>query len=171
MWAAQLGQHKCIQWLIRNGSDTEAADDQGATSLCYAAKHGQLACLKVLLEARACIEGKSFCDTPLVLACKAGHLDCVKLLLEYGALIESDVFSYGFTPLMAAVKGGHQEIASLLVARGADPSIQSDYGFRAIDYAPIEMRDILLSEIERQQLSYILSQRRSESKMVETLGL
>ncbi|RYP70251.1 hypothetical protein DL771_005554 [Monosporascus sp. 5C6A] len=85
------------------------------TRLSWAAKDGDEAVVRLLLEKGADLESKDkeFGQTPLSLAATNGHEVVVRLLLEKGADLGSKD-EYGRTPLSRAAENGHKAVVQLL---------------------------------------------------------
>eukprot|EP00064_Thunnus_orientalis_P002850 superscaffoldBa00000221_g2858 len=87
-------------------------DEEGFTPLMWAAAHGQIAVVEFLLQNGAdpnlLAKGR---ESALSLACSKGYTDIVKMLIDCGV----DVNEYDWS--------------------GADPTIESDSGFNAMDMA------------------------------------
>ncbi|ONK59200.1 uncharacterized protein A4U43_C08F4010 [Asparagus officinalis] len=90
--------------------------------LASAARDGDLAEAKLLLEQKSCLATySSFAalNSPLHFAASKGHTEMVMLLLENGADVNSRNF-YGQTALMQACHQGHWELVQVLLIFGAD---------------------------------------------------
>ncbi|XP_061554800.1 ankyrin repeat family A protein 2 isoform X1 [Phycodurus eques] len=110
-------------------------DEEGFTPLMWAAAHGQIAVVEFLLQNGAdpnlLAKGR---ESALSLACSKGYTDIVKMLIDCGV----DVNEYdwnGGAPLLYAVHGNHIRCVELLLESGADPTVESDSGFNAMDMA------------------------------------
>jgi uncharacterized protein len=109
----------------------DAANAQKETALMYAALHGDLKTVKVLVDKGAGVNREGW--SPLHYAASSGHVEVVKFLLENHAYI--DAASPGnVTPLMMAARHNQTSASRLLVEEGADPSLKSDQGLTAADY-------------------------------------
>lgn len=89
-----------------------------------AAKAGDTAAVRSLLEADATLVGARDSDgsTPLHCAAWKGHPEVAALLLDFGADIHANNNNdhWGDTPLHAAAHGNQRAVAEILIARGAD---------------------------------------------------
>uniref|UniRef100_A0A8C8IME8 Ankyrin repeat family A protein 2 n=1 Tax=Oncorhynchus tshawytscha TaxID=74940 RepID=A0A8C8IME8_ONCTS len=117
-------------------------DEEGFTPLMWAAAHGQIAVVEFLLQNGAdpnlLAKGR---ESALSLACSKGYTDIVKMLIDCGV----DVNEYdwnGGAPVLYAVHGNHVPCVEILLGfrhtvliLGADPTIESDSGFNAMDMA------------------------------------
>lgn len=109
----------------------DAPNAQKETALMYAALHGDLETVKVLIQKGAEVNREGW--SPLHYAASSGHTEVIKLLLENHAYI--DAASPGnVTPLMLAARHNNTSASRLLVEEGADPSLKSDQGLTAADY-------------------------------------
>uniref|UniRef100_A0A3B4AWR3 Uncharacterized protein n=1 Tax=Periophthalmus magnuspinnatus TaxID=409849 RepID=A0A3B4AWR3_9GOBI len=109
--------------------------EEGFTPLMWAAAHGQIAVVEFLLQNGAdpnlLAKGR---ESALSLACSKGYTDIVKMLIDCGV----DVNEYdwnGGAPLLYAVHGNHVRCVEILLESGADPTVESDSGFNAMDMA------------------------------------
>jgi uncharacterized protein len=160
IWAAAQGQAGMVRFLLSKGADSSiratvrdwqrkiTAEGRpkdmnrgGLTALLYAAREGNVDCVRELVQGKADLnladpDGTS----PLVLALMNGHWDTAKLLVESGADVDQWDF-YGQSPLYVAVdirtieSGGRVElptydkvsahdIVQLLLEKGANPNLQ-----------------------------------------------
>lgn len=89
-----------------------------------AAKAGDIAAVRALLEADAALVGARDTDesTPLHCAAWKGHAEVAALLLDFGADVNAINANdhWGNTPLHAAAHGNQRAVAEILIARGAD---------------------------------------------------
>ncbi len=117
--AAGLGHAAVVARLLSGTGDASRG-----IALALAAQHGQIAVLRLLLDAgedpnRYNPEGHHPHTTPLHQAVWSGHADAVALLVERGARLDMKDTIYQVTPLGWAVYAGRTEIADYLRARGA----------------------------------------------------
>jgi len=153
-----------VQWL-RRGMDANSVDPTGVPVLLLAARGGQLDVVKALADARAGLDRtnangetammlaaigghRSVVEylisreaqvnkpgwTALIYAATNGHHGIVELLLENHAYIDAAPPN-GVTALMMAARGGHLETVKLLLEEGADPTLKTDLGQTAVDWA------------------------------------
>lgn len=160
IWAAAQGQAPMVKFLLSKGADPDARSTVrewarritaegrpkdmnrgGLTALLYAAREGDVDCIRELVKGRADLnladpDGTS----PLVLALMNGHWDSARVLIEAGADVNQwDL--YGQNPLYMTVdiktieSGGRVELPTydsttphdvlkLLLDKGANPNLQ-----------------------------------------------
>ncbi|XP_043919881.1 ankyrin repeat family A protein 2 [Protopterus annectens] len=73
-------------------------------------------------------------ESALSLACSKGYTDIVKMLLDSGVNVNEYDWNGGI-PLLYAVHGNHVKCVRLLLENGADPTIETDSGYNALDMA------------------------------------
>jgi ankyrin repeat protein len=114
------------------GTEVDLANRAGETALMYAALHGSLETVQLLIDKGAQVNRQGW--TPLHYAATNGSLPVVRLLLEHHAYIDAESPNRS-TPLMMAVRQRHEVLAKELVDAGADPTVRNDAGLTAADYA------------------------------------
>jgi hypothetical protein len=98
---------------------TASAQDS-SEELLAAARKGDVAAVKALLDKGVDVNGKSrYGATALSYACDRGNLEMVTLLIERGADINVKDTFYGATPISWASNNGHTEVVKLLLEKGA----------------------------------------------------
>lgn len=120
MLAALKGELQLCRLMIQKGGDV---NKPGWTPLHYAATHGHLEVLSLLLEENAYIDAASPNNTtPLMMAAHYGTPSAVKLLLEAGAdpMLKNDL---GLSAIDFAVRAERMESADIISAfvRGKQP--------------------------------------------------
>jgi beta-lactamase regulating signal transducer with metallopeptidase domain len=117
--AAEAGDLRDIEELLKNGASVNAVLQGDGTPLLGAARKGQLAAVTLLLSRGADpnvpVPGDG---TPLIAAAAGGHGNIVSLLLDRGADPNLGVPGDG-NPLIMAASEGRAEVVSLLLGRGA----------------------------------------------------
>ncbi|ETS84247.1 hypothetical protein PFICI_02272 [Pestalotiopsis fici W106-1] len=100
-------------------SDPDSKDEDGWTPLSYAARTGDVATVRLLVDRHACVNnrtGKGW--MPLHLASLKGHLEAAKLLIDRGAEVDMPTRD-GKTPLYWARKKKNLDLEKLLMGHGA----------------------------------------------------
>ena len=124
---AYFGLQDLMAYLLELGVETNSTDSNGETPLSWAAGHGHIEVVKLLLlqDGVDADSKDQRSRTPLSWAAENGHIEVVKLLLQSG--VEADSKDQrGRTPLSKAAENGHEEVVDLLLAR-------DDVDTRAVD--------------------------------------
>ncbi|KAH8059712.1 hypothetical protein JL722_5344 [Aureococcus anophagefferens] len=120
--AAQFGYADALAALIAAGADPNAVplDNKGTTPVSVAARHGDAATLKVLVDAGADVEKSNISgSSPLYLAAQEGHAEAIELLVAAGADVDTPRDS-GATPCFIACVDGHVDALNALIKAGCD---------------------------------------------------
>lgn len=112
-------------------TELEARNAAGETVLMYAALHGDIELIRLLLKRGAQVNMSGW--TPLHYAAVSGRTEVLALLLEHHAYIDAPSAN-GTTPLMMAAREGQMPAVRLLVGEGADPSLRNEAGLGAPEY-------------------------------------
>ncbi|KAL6079071.1 Rab-GAP TBC domain-containing protein [Balamuthia mandrillaris] len=115
----------------------DSCDRNGNTALHWAAAHGQLASLRLLLEkygANVEAEDKEGC-TALHCASLRGHLACLKFLIKQSNANVNHRDFDGATPLHKAAAMGHRRCVEVLLKAGGKVKTKDRYGFTALHKA------------------------------------
>ncbi len=133
--AADQGNLKAIQGLIRSGKFVDSEGRFGTTALMRATYRGHHDIVRYLLSVGA---DPNMTDvggaTPLHLAARQGRQKIVDLLLAHDADINV-IDREGWTPLMRASLHGHDAVTARLVASNADVNMQNMIGETALQHA------------------------------------
>ena len=126
--------------LLVAGLDANAADEDDASLLHYAANHGAEACMRALLAAGAVADAEDIQGcTPLEKCIGAyyreGSLDCARLLVAAGARVEPVDEEVAAPLVCAATSRGCEAHLRLLVAAGADVNRRDFLGRTALHHA------------------------------------
>ena len=134
--AAQTGQAEILKSLLDHGVSVNAeSSPTGGTALLIAVAKGQLACLRILLQAGADVNRPDQSDyTALLYAAAYDQPQALALLLEHGAEVKG-WGSYKTDPLYKAASKGHLTCVEILLAAGAPIVSGSQYGFSALNGA------------------------------------
>jgi hypothetical protein len=123
--AIAIDDAPAVTRLLERGMDPNTVNEKGEPALMTAARHGSLAVLRALIQARAKVNAKNgFGDTPIMIAALDGRLPVVKLLREAGAQINHP----GWTPLQYAAINGHNAVIEYLLSTGADLALAAPNG-------------------------------------------
>ena len=119
--AAMRGELETVVSLVNQNVDVNVSQGDGMTALHWAAQHGDLAMVDVLLAAGANPEAGTRIGryTPLHLASRGGHGAAVRVLLEGGADPRATNTS-GTTSLHFAGQTGSVDAVKALLDHGAD---------------------------------------------------
>jgi ankyrin repeat protein len=134
--AAREDDESSVAALLEKGADANARDEDGATSLAWAANHSNVSIAELLLSKGANPDiANELGIGPLSLAIANGSLPLVKLLLSKGAN-PNVARENGETPLMTAARLGQVEIVRLLLSRGANANARDKkFGQTALMWA------------------------------------
>jgi ankyrin repeat protein len=114
------------------GTDVDAVDRGGANAMMYAALHGELDLVKMLVGRKAEVNKTGW--TALHFAAANGHVEVIRFLLERHAYIDAESPN-GTTPLMMAARQAQTTAVQVLVEEGADPTPRNASGLDAAAYA------------------------------------
>ena len=143
MWAAAQSHAEIVRVLAAAGADLDARSrvwhqlentagntnpignfrmaHGGSTALLFAARNGDVATARALLDAGADVNDTAAAGTSaLVVAAHSGHGALAQLLLGRGA--DPNAAGAGYTALHAAVLRGEEALVAGLLAHGADPN-------------------------------------------------
>ena len=149
MWAAAQRHAEVVRLLARHGGDLHARTrvwDQlentagntntsgnfrmnhgGSTPLLFAARSGDVATARALVEAGADVDDTAAAGTSaLVIAAHSGQGPVGIYLLEQGA--DPNTADAGYTALHAAILRGQVDLAAALLDHGADPNAIVEHG-------------------------------------------
>jgi uncharacterized protein len=134
-WLAAVEDNVELLDLLKDADMIRAKDDFGRTALAYAARHGSVRAVALLLRNGASADQTdTYGITPMMLAAGAGHGEVIKHLLEARAPINSQD-RVGNTALMYAVSQHHEDIGLQLLAAGAEIKSVNVQGWSALDWA------------------------------------
>jgi ankyrin repeat protein len=118
-----------------------ARTDNGQTALMAAARKGNTAIVKALLDAKADANGKNKVgETALLVAAFNGHGDTVKTLLNAKPNVNAKDEN-GITALMAAAHKGHAAVVQSLLDGGVDANAKDNKGETALMQAAEQDHD------------------------------
>ena len=126
--ALEGGKPDVLRLLLDRNADVHMRDDEGNTSLHFAASHGHPEVARMLLERNAEVNTRNNDgSTPLLRALGARNPDAVWFLLDYNA----DVHMHdneGNTPLQRAARNGLLNVSRKLLDRNADVNSCNHHG-------------------------------------------
>ena len=110
-------------------------DRNGWTALCWAAHHGKVEEVKLLVKHGANINHVSNKQmSPLMLASSMGEIHTVNTIIELGGNVNA-VSSMQATPLIYATSTRNHEVMKILLSNGADKDAKIASGKTALDIA------------------------------------
>ena len=138
--AAAAGHIKAVKQHLAAGTDVNAKEVDGETSLHYADTKE----IAVLLIAEGVdVNVKNDAGfTPLHHAAVFGRKEIAELLIAEGADVNAKEDEYGITPLHEAAFVGYKEIAELLIAKGGDVNAKDVDGGTPLDAAQSVNEDV-----------------------------
>lgn len=147
--AAMAGNVEAVRFMLANGANADALDEDGRTALMMALHNNQQPAATALIEGGANLEirdreGK----TALMFAGAKGHANAVDAMVKKGVSVDAQNRN-GSTALMFAAENGHVEAARSLKAAGASTTLRNRRGHSAMDYArkrSPEMEQVLKAE-------------------------
>jgi ankyrin repeat protein len=137
-----------VESFVNDGTDLNAADEDGRTGLMLAAFNGHTAIVKLLLENKVAINTVDFMGRSALMYASTGHFpEAVEYLLTHGAEPNLVDNVEGFSALMFAGAEGNSKVVQLLLKHGANPNFKDVDGDTAESFARqnghIEVADIL----------------------------
>ena len=136
--AAQRGCADVVQVLIDAGADIEVRDNDGCSPLLAASSTGELVSLKKLVEAGAGVRAvDTEARTCLHLAASSRHTETVRYLVGLPEMDVNHVDTNGRIALHEAAQRGCADMVQVLVEHGADTSLRTRNGNRALQLAEI----------------------------------
>ncbi|KAH8691085.1 hypothetical protein GQ44DRAFT_780304 [Phaeosphaeriaceae sp. PMI808] len=134
--AAETGYVNLVELLLGIVKiNLKAPDRRGLTPYSWAARNGQVAVMKQLIQASADFEG-GFLWRALSWAARSGHDAVVKQLVEVGAETEYTDDEFHHTPLSFGAHNGHAAVVEVLAKAGANINItHRDSGHKPLQFA------------------------------------
>lgn len=133
--AAKWGRADKVQGMLRDGYHGDVRDEQGRSSLHWAAEGGYLHVLCLLLE-RGChadaLDQKN--QSPLLLACNFRRTDVASCLITVGCDVNA-ADCQGNTPLHRAVHQNLETVTYMLCDAGADVNAVNSSGWTPLHEA------------------------------------
>lgn len=113
MAAVIADQTNMVRWLLAQGADPQAKDQEGFKPLMLAVREGSVASVGELAP-----YSREDLDPALLLAALVGRATAIDELTNYGASVYARM-NDGRTPLMIAAENGHAESVALLLDIGS----------------------------------------------------
>jgi hypothetical protein len=151
-YAASIPNPFFLQELIRRKVDLKVRDSQGLTALHYAAKKGNLACLKMLIGAAPALIDAQTDDgeTPLYIATQNNQLFIVQVLIKEKIDVNLTT-KHGMNSLICALHHGYEQIAlELLHTQSIDVEYRLLNGKTALHFAIETKMEHALKELIKQ---------------------
>ena len=148
---ASSSSTRVAEVLLEAGADVDAASaDLAMTALLYACKDGNVASIKLLLQAGAApaqadVSGRTTFHYA-VLACPPAVVRELNARTRGALLNAAD--SSGYTPLMLAAEHGRVETARSLLEAGANPALRNKLNHQAIELADWFGQKKIVEELE-----------------------
>ena len=139
--------------------------------ITFAAENGNLAILKMLLDAGADPDGAtSYGDTPLIIALMNNQIEVVDILLEYKADVNK-TNQFGASPLMGGVWNGDKKLVEKFIANGAD--VNQTFPFMNPTTEQLQENTSPLSlavQMDKAEIAEILMQNKASQTIRDSLG-
>jgi hypothetical protein len=133
----EMGDLPQVRAWLDAGMDPDFLADRVGTGLMFAAWHGDLAMMELLVSRGADVnKANELGESALMHAAWRGQLEAVKWLLAKGARVNSAPMRW--SALHYAVFAGHWEVASHLLGNGADINARSTNGSSVLMMAVYE---------------------------------
>ena len=137
--AAYGGSTYNLQRMLDAGADIDQQADEDAhndfTALHLAAGNGDAKMVKLLLSRGASLHTRTSSEkTPLYRAARKGTIDIINGLLKAGSDVNALTWD-NFTPIIEPAMKGDLTVVELLLRYDADPLLQTDGGYCAVDLA------------------------------------
>lgn len=127
-----------VKWLLANGANGNALDDQGRLPLQHAIRLRELAVGDALLNGGAGLDARDGDGwTPLMTALWTGDAETIDWLLRRKPKLDV-VSSDGWTPLSVAIHNGDEALVAKVLDAGAPPAQANPAGFTPLMFAATE---------------------------------
>ncbi|SEL49141.1 amino acid ABC transporter substrate-binding protein, PAAT family [Pseudoxanthomonas sp. GM95] len=127
-----------VRWLLANGANGDALDDQGRLPLQHAIRLRELAVGDALLSGGAKLEARDGDGwTPLMTALWTGDAETVDWLLRKQPKLDV-VSKDGWTPLSVAIHNGDEALVNKMLDAGAPPAQVNAAGFTPLMFAAVD---------------------------------
>ncbi|KAK1147905.1 hypothetical protein N8T08_000420 [Aspergillus melleus] len=146
LWAIENDREEDVEFLIQQGADVNALDDNWMTPLSNAA-HKRLSYVAKLLLERDIVDldHVDTCDrAPISWVAESGDVEIARLLMERNVNLELKDET-GMTPLLWTAMWEHEEIVSMLLDRGVGPNCEDENLRTALSFAAENGQNSLIS--------------------------
>ncbi len=136
--AAEQRDIERVRSLLKDGADVNVAQGDGMTALHWAAEHGDLDILEMLIAAGAHVRAVTRIGsyTPLHLASRAGNASVAEALLQAGSDANAKTTTGGSASLHFAAASGAAQTVAILLEHGADVNAkEAKWGQTPLIYA------------------------------------
>ena len=114
-----------VEVLLANHAPMDALSRCGDTPLHAACWHGDVRCLRLLVQHRASVDSRgNRGERPLAVAARRGHVDAVRFLLERGGADIAALDARGLTALHIAAESGCATVCDCLLFYKATPTVE-----------------------------------------------
>ncbi len=129
------GDSTLVKKAIAETTNLEICDSEGHTALMVAALNDRSTAARLLIQAGADINAKSYPyeTSVLMMAAMNGYHEVVAELLSAGVRV-NETNKSRFTALMLAARGNHREVVIQLLQAGADKHMKDGSGKQAADH-------------------------------------
>ena len=141
LYAAENGQFEKLSSILADKDvQIDSPNSSAVTALFLAAKEGHDECLRLLLEAGACVNGIGVQNalSPLWVATHAGHKNCVERLVAAGANLNT---KFPETPLYIASREGKADCLKILIEAGSCVNVRNNRGQNPLHIACSEVHE------------------------------
>jgi ankyrin repeat protein len=125
-----------VKALLSHGAEVSLVDVNGQTALWYAAYHGNVEAMALLMRAGGAPDkANNYKQTPLAMSAREGHEACVALLLTHHVDLDSRSNPDQKTPLIMSSYTGAEGCVRLLLEAGANVELVDINGHGALQNA------------------------------------
>lgn len=123
--ASECGHVEIAKFLLENGANVEARNNEMMTPFYCAALNGHVKIIQLLFDHNADVNARQINNsTPVHAAVESGHIEVVKMLIAQGVNVNTADNS-GIVPFYTACLEGSIEIARLLFDLGVDKNVST----------------------------------------------